>query len=210
METQTIQTAIQPDYPVLDAIATRRSPRAFRDRSVSAADLRSVLEAARWAASANNEQPWLFIVATKDDPAAFEKLHACTNDGNRPWAGAAPVLILALARTHFAASGKPNAYHLHDVGQAMAHLGIQAAALGLVLHQMAGILKDRIRETYQLPDDVVPVTISALGYQGLPDDLPEGVSERQRQFEGQRQPRKPLGESVYAGEWGTPLPELPR
>lgn len=204
METQAIQTTIHPDFPILDALADRRSPRAFADRPVDPTDLRSLLEAARWAASAGNEQPWLFLVAMKDDPAAFEKLHHCTNDGNRAWAGRAPVLILTLARTNLA-SGKPNAYHLHDTGQAIANLSIQAAALGLVAHQMAGIRKDHIRETYGLPDDVVPVTITAIGYQGTPDDLPEGVSEGQRKFEGQRQSRKPLREFVFAGEWGKVL-----
>jgi nitroreductase len=105
-----------PDHPIHELIARRWSPYAFADRPVPEDDLRSLFEAARWAASSYNEQPWSYIVATKADPAGFERLLSCLVEGNRAWAEAAPVLALGCTSLTFARNGKPNAAAVHDLG----------------------------------------------------------------------------------------------
>jgi len=186
------------DHPIHELIARRWSPYAFADRPVPVEDLRSLFEAARWAASSYNEQPWRYIVATKENPGEFERLLSCLVEGNQPWAKGAPVLALGCAALKFAANDKPNAVALHDLGQASAALSVEATARGLFVHQMAGILPDRARELYQIPADVQPLTGVAIGYLGSPDALPEAYRKRDL---SPRQ-RKPLVEFVFAGQWG--------
>src|SRR5579864_8707816 len=109
-----------PDYPIHELIARRWSPCAFADRPVPVDDLRSLFEAARWAASSYNEQPWRYIVATKADRAEFERLLSCLVEGNQAWAKTAPVLALGCTSLNFAYNNKPNAAALHDLGLASA------------------------------------------------------------------------------------------
>lgn len=184
-------------YPVDRLIRDRWSPRAFADRSVDRETLGSLLEAARWAASCYNEQPWIFIVACKEDGPAFERALRCLVPFNQQWAQHAPVLMISLARTTFAQNGKPNRHALHDVGAATAQLTIQATALGLSVHPMAGIDLDRIRAEYALPADVEPVAGIAIGWAGDPETLPE----RLRESEKAPRQRKSLDEIVLGG-WG--------
>ena len=186
------------DHPIHELIAKRWSPYAFADRPVRAEDLRSLFEAARWAASSSNEQPWRYIVATKENPTEFERVLSCLVEGNQVWAKAAPVLALGCATLKFAFNDKPNAAALHDLGQASATLSVEATARGLFVHQMAGILPDRARELYQIPADAQPLTGLAIGYLGSPDALPEAYRKRDL---SPRQ-RKPLVEFVFAGQWG--------
>jgi nitroreductase len=186
------------DHPIHDLIARRWSPYAFADRPVPIEDLRSLFEAARWAASSYNEQPWRYIVATKENPAEFERVLSCLVEGNQPWAKRAPVLALGCAALKFAANNTPNAAALHDLGQASAALSVEATARGLFVHQMAGILPDRARELYQIPADAQPLTGVAIGYLGSPDALPEAYRKRDL---SPRQ-RKPLVEFVFAKQWG--------
>ena len=132
----------------------------------------------RWAASSYNEQPWSYIVATRANKEAFERLLSCLVEGNRPWAQAAPVLALGCTSLKFAANGQPNAAAQHDLGLASATLTMEATARGLLVHQMIGILPDRARELYNIPDGVQPLTALAIGYRGEPDALPEGYRPR--------------------------------
>ncbi len=189
-----------PDHPILDLIARRWSPYAFAERPVALDDLRSLFEAARWSSSSYNEQPWRYIVATKENPAEFERLLSCLVDGNQPWAKAAPVLALGCTALKFAHSNQPNAAAAHDLGQASAGLSLEATARGLFVHQMAGILPEKARELYAIPADVQPLTGLAIGYVGNPDALPEGYRKRDL---SPRQ-RKPVSEFVFAGQWGSP------
>lgn len=186
------------DYPVHELIRRRWSPRAFASSPVAAETLGSLLEAARWAPSAMNEQPWSFIVARQDQPQEFARLLACLVPGNQSWARQAPVLMIALARRRFDRNDKPNRHAWHDVGLAVGQLTLQATALGLVVHQMGGIDGDKIRESYAVPDSHEPVTGIAIGYPGDPDALPDNLREREL---APRQ-RKPLAEIVLAGTWG--------
>ena len=187
------------DHPVHDLIAQRWSPYAFADRPVSRADLLSLFEAARWAPSSYNEQPWSYIVAIREEPEEFARLLSCLVDGNQVWAKAAPVLALGCTRLNFVKNGKPNDAAQHDLGLASANLLVEATARGLVVHQMIGILPDRARQLYQVPDGVRPLTGLAIGYFGDSAKLPEGVRER----DAARRPRKPVKEFVFGGKWGT-------
>src|SRR4051812_25765176 len=176
----------RPDHPIHELLAKRWSPYAFADRPVPVDDLRSLFEAARWAASSYNEQPWAYIVATKSDPGAFERLHSCLVEGNQRWAAAAPVLALGCTRLLFNRDGKPNAAAVHDLGLASASLTLEATARGLVVHQMIGILPDKARELYRIPDDVQPVTGLAIGYAADPNTLPENYRQRDLAIRGRK------------------------
>ena len=189
-------------YPIHDLLRRRWSPRAFSDRRVDPAIMRSLLEAARWAPSSYNEQPWSFIVATKDDPVEFGRLLSCLVEGNIQWAQHAPVLKVSVARLSFEDYGKPNRHAFHDVGLAVANLIVQATALGLVVHQMAGILPDKIRKLYGIPEGYEAVAGIALGYPGDPQSLPEGLRKR----ELAPRERKPMTEFVFSGRWGQTSP----
>lgn len=188
---------------VLDEIEKRWSPRAFADTPVPDEDLRQVLDAARWAMSSYNEQPWRYVIATKDDPEAYERVAGCLNEFNRAWATTAPVLMLAFAKTSFSQNGKENRHARHDVGAASAFLTLQAAKLDLYVHQMAGILPDVVDDTFDLPEGVEPVTALALGKLGDPSILSEKLEQR----EYAERTRKPLSEIVFDPRgFGTPAP----
>jgi len=197
-----MNTKAKTDHPVHDLIAERWSPYSFVDRPVPADVLQSLFEAARWAASSYNEQPWSYIVATKDDPDGFAKLLSCLVEGNQEWAKAAPVLAIGCASLKFSRNGNPNAAALHDLGLASANLALEATARGFAVHQMIGILPDRARELFQVPEGVQPLTGLAIGYAGEPGLLPEKLRDR----DAGRRPRKPLAEFVFSRRWGTTSP----
>jgi nitroreductase len=192
------QKQAAPDHPIHELIARRWSPYAFADRPVSEDDLRSLFEAARWAASSYNEQPWRYIVATKAEPEEFERLLSCLVEGNQVWAKAAPVLALGCTSLYFALNGKPNGAAVHDLGLASATLTLEATARGLFIHQMIGILPDKARQLYRIPESVQPLTGLAIGYAADPNILPERLRERDLT----PRTRKPLSEFVFGGEWG--------
>lgn len=156
------------DHAVHELVASRWSPSVWSDRSVSAEDLRAVFEAARWAPSAFNEQPWRYLVATREDAVEFERLLSCLVEANRNWARHAPVLALSIMSLQLARNGKPNGTAAHDVGLATANLTVEATARGLAVHQMGGILPDRAREIYGIPEGFAALTGLALGYAGEP------------------------------------------
>jgi nitroreductase len=187
------------DHPTHDLITDRWSPYAYSDRPVSHADLHSLFEAARWAASSYNEQPWSFLIATRDDAQQFAKVLACLTEANQAWASRVPVLVLTFAAQRFTRNNKPNRVAMHDVALAVANLTMEATSRGLSVHQMAGILPEKIRETYAIPDDVEPVTAVAIGYAAAPEDLPDEVQAR----ETAPRERKPLAEFLFSGDWGS-------
>lgn len=189
-------------YPIHDLLQRRWSPRAFADQTVEPGKLQSLLEAARWAPSSRNEQPWHFIVATQEDPDQFADLLDCLTEGNRRWAHTAPVLILTLAKLFYERTGNPNRYAYHDVGLAVANLVTQATALGLYVHQMAGMHKEQARTVFDIPAGYEPVTALAVGYLGDVQVLPEDFRER----ELAPRTRKPLNAFVFGGRWGQTSP----
>jgi nitroreductase len=187
------------DHPVQAAIAGRYSPYAFADRKVSRDDLYSIFEAARWAPSSYNEQPWSYVVATRDVPDEYARLLSCLIEGNQAWAKAAPVLALGVVRTRFARNDKPNPAARHDLGQASAYLTFEATARGLAVHQMIGILPDRARELYAIPDHSEALTGIAIGYAADPSQ----AGEPYRQRDEAPRTRKPLEEFVFVGRYGS-------
>ena len=158
-------------HPIHDLLARRWSPRAFAERAVEPEKLRSVLEAARWAPSSFNGQPWSFLVATQDDPADYERMLGCLIEWNQQWAKSAPVLMISLARNAFEHNAKPNRHAFYDVGAAVACLTIEATSLGLAVHQMAGFEPEKVRERYGVPESFEPVSAIALGYVGDANSL---------------------------------------
>lgn len=193
------QKHANPDYPIHELIAKRWSPYAFADRRVSTENLRSLFEAARWAASSYNEQPWNYIVAMNDDADAFQTMLACLVEANQGWASAAPVLAIGCTSLKFARNGQTNAAAVHDLGLASASLTFEATARGLFVHQMTGIVPDKARELYRIPDAVQPVTALAIGYAADPNTLPEQYQARDLASRG----RKPVSQFVFGGEWGS-------
>jgi nitroreductase len=191
---------IVTDHPVHEILAKRWSPRAFADKAVSAEDLGGVLEGARWAASSFNEQPWRYIVATRDNPAEFARVLNCLVPANIVWAQHAPVLMLGIVKTHFTLNGHPNGVAFHDLGAASTSMALEATARGLVVHQMGGILPDKAREEFAIPEGFTALTAIALGYAGEPDTLPEPL----RGLETAPRTRKPLTEIAFGGAWGQP------
>jgi nitroreductase len=190
------------DYPVHEFIARRWSPYAFDERPVSQSDLRSLFEAARWAPSSYNEQPWSYIVSTKEDPEAFERLLSCLVEGNRAWAKRAPVLALGVVSLKSRLNGQDNRAAIHDLGLASGTLVFEATARGLAVHQMIGILPDKAREMYGIPQGHEAWTALAIGYRGDVAILPGRLQQRDT---AARQ-RKKLSEFVFMGNWGSPSP----
>lgn len=183
--------------PLLKEIATRWSPRAYDPREPSEAEVQEVFEAARWAMSCFNDQPWTYIVTRRSDGQLHDDAVAGLNEYNRAWAAAAPVLGYSLARPSFAATGKPNKHAWHDVGAASAILSIQATHLGMMVHQMAGILPDVVRERFAVPADLEVVAGFAMGWPGDPEQLPEPLRSRERA----PRERKPLSAMLIRGRF---------
>ncbi len=186
------------DHPVHELIRRRWSPRVFSAQPVTAKELRSLFEAARWAPSSYNEQPWAFIVATRETPVEYERLITCLADGNQKWAWHAPVLMLSVAKLNFDRNGEPNRHAFHDVGQAAAMLCVQATAMGLFAHQMAGFDIDKARAEFEIPDTHEPVAAIAVGHPANSRKLSEAEVKRAQKTRERRR----LGEFVYSETWG--------
>lgn len=184
---------------VLPVFHARWSPRSFTDRAVSPADLARVFEAARWAASSNNEQPWRFLVGAKGSEA-YRKIFESLVHGNQLWAASAPVLILGTARTKFSRNDNPNRVAMYDLGAAASYLTLEAAALGIATHQMGGYDPEAARKAFGIPEDYLFGSVIALGYQDEPDKLP---NEQFRAQEVAPRTRKPLKDFVFSA-WDTP------
>lgn len=194
--------AKKPDLenPVQEFVAKRWSPVSFDGRAIDRAELLSIFEAARWAPSAFNEQPWRYIVASREDGEAFEALLSCLVDSNRAWAEHASAVALGVTANTFARNGKTNAYARHDLGLASGQLCAEAAAREVQVHQMAGILPDKAREIYSIPENFEAVTALALGYPGENTELDESIRDRDQQARS----RRPLGATLFGKSWDEP------
>lgn len=189
-------------FPIHDLLRRRWSPRAFADRAVEREKLASVLEAARWAPSCYNGQPWRFLVATKAEPDDYERMLGCLVEFNQMWARQAPVLLLSVAQMQFEHNGAPNAHAWHDVGLATQNLMVQAMSMGLYTHAMAGFDAEQARAVFSIPTGYEPAAAIALGYPGDAASLPPKLQEQ----EAVPRVRKPLEELVFAGTWGSTSP----
>ena len=186
----TTQTTIHP------FIAQRRSPRAYQSTLVAQDTVVRLLEAARWAASSRNRQPWQFIVATKDDLQEYRRMLHCLMEGNQKWAQSAPVLMLVVALME--EDGNPIRHSWYDSGLAVGNLTVQAMAEGLMLRQMGGIDRDKARLVYKIPDEYEAICGLAIGYPADPDTLDEDMRERETAV----RTRKSLSDFVFTGKWG--------
>jgi nitroreductase len=183
---------------MVEHILHRWSPRSYADRDVPTEDLKKGFEAARWAASSYNEQPWRFLVGHRGD-ATYKKIFDSLVQFNQDWVKSAPVLILSVARKHFAHNGQINRHSWHDTGAAMANFVLQITALGLHAHSMAGFDHQKAKAAFHIPDDFETVAVTAVGYLGDPESLPEEM----RKSEVAPRQRKDLKEFVFS-EWEKP------
>jgi nitroreductase len=189
--------------PIHEILARRWSGRAFdRSRPLSPEQITSLLEAARWAPSCFNDQPWRYIVFDRfRNEATWKKGFACLGDWNQNWAGSAPLLLLSIADSSFQRNGKPNRWGPHDTGAASALLCVQAAALGLVAHQMGGFDARKAHIEFDIPERYTCMAMIAVGY---PADAETLGNEELRELERAARERHTLGECFFDGEWGRP------
>lgn len=185
-----MENPAQTDYPIEEVLRRRWSPKDFSSRPVENEKLLSLWEAARWAPSCFNGQPWHFLFASRNDQVNFEKILSSLVEKNQQWAKGAAVLMVSVARLNFEHNGKPNRHAFHDVGLAVGNMLVEATALGLVVHQMAGFSPDKIRELFAVPEGFEPVAAIAVGY---PAEADESVPPRSR---------RPISSFVFEGTWG--------
>jgi nitroreductase len=190
------------DHPIHDLLRKRWSPRAFASRPVEREKLLGLLEAARWAPSSFNEQPWAFLLATHEQPTEYARVLSCLIEFNQGWAKAAPVLLLGVAHMFLERNQQPNRHGPYDLGAAAANLTMQATVEGLVIHQMAGILPEKARAEFHIPEGWDAMTAIAVGYPGDVNSLPDEL----RQREASPRTRKALSSFVFTGNWATPSP----
>ncbi|KKI89211.1 NADH dehydrogenase [Bacillus sp. SA1-12] len=182
----------KPGYEISPQFLNRWSPRSFLEKDVPEDVLFSVFEAARWAPSASNQQPWNFIIArTKEDR---EKFYSFIMQGNLVWCKKAPVLAVIISKT--TTERGFNAWHAFDAGTAWGYLALEASRKGLITHAMGGFEKERAREALNVPDGYELHAVIAIGYQGEKDVLPENLQERE-----QPSTRRPLNESLFEGSF---------
>jgi len=191
-------------HDILDVIRERWSPRAFDPaRDVPTGDLKRVFEAARWAPSSFNEQPWRFVVAARTRAAtAFASLLETLDTFNREWAQHAPVLALVAARLTISRTGRPNQTAWYDAGQAVGFLTLQATSVGLAIRQMEGFDRAGAVRVCEIPPEFEPVVAMAIGYAGEPDLLD---SDKHRAAERRPRLRQPISDFVFNGRWGDPF-----
>lgn len=188
----------ETEWEVGDLFVARMSSRALSGDAASEADLMGLFEAARWAPSSYNNQPWRFVYARRDTPAwdAFFDLLA---EGNQRWCHRAGALIVVLSKTTFDRNDQPARTHSLDTGMAIQNLALEGARRGLVVHAMQGFDYGRAREVVGAPEVLAVEVMIAVGNPGNPADLPEKLRDRERPSG-----RKPLAEVVFAGRVSPP------
>lgn len=193
-----MKPALKTKYPVHELIQKRWSPRAFSERPIEKEKILSMFEAARWAASCYNEQPWNFIFATKENHEDFNNLFDCLVESNKIWAHKAPLLIMTIAKTIFDHNKKLNKHAFHDIGLSIGNLTLQATSMNLYVHQMAGFNKVKAKLRFKLPEYFEPISMIAVGYLGEIDSLTDSLKE----LEILPQKRKDLKRVLFEGTWG--------
>lgn len=166
-------------HTILQAFSDRWSPLSFSDRPIEQAKIAALFEAARWAPSSYNEQPWRYVYATKADGKARETMESLLMPGNA-WATNAFLLVVSFAKRTFTFNGQENRHALHDLGAASAYLALQCPALGLICHQMAGFKVEEANKLLGVPEDFVPGSMIAIGYPGDPSALDSKLQEREK------------------------------
>ena len=184
-------------YKINSLTRYRWSPRAFSNRQIEKEKVLRILEAARWAPSAFNEQPWRFIVGIKGS-STYDKVLESLVEWNQKWAGNAAMLVLNVAKKTFTHNSKPNATYKYDLGQTVAFMCLEAMNQGVYSHQMSGFSQEKASKLFQIPDDFKPVSVTAFGYYGEPKSLPEDMYKS----EMAKRSRKAIEELVFTGSFG--------
>jgi nitroreductase len=174
-----MQKSSNVDHPISDLIRSRRSIRSFAPKLVEPEKIQSLFEATRWAPSSSNEQPWIYIYATREQTELWNKLFEPLNDGNKIWVKDAGLLIASLARKKFTRFDSANSHAMYDLGAANAFLSLQAVELGLQIRQIAGFHKLKAIENLNIPDVYEVGVFIAVGYPGDPESLPEFLKQRE-------------------------------
>lgn len=189
--------------PIDSLISRRWSPRAYdANRPVEREKLIALLEAARWAPSCFNEQPWRMIVFDRfDNSSDWELLADSLTERNQLWARSAPVLIAVTSVSIFSHNGKHNRWSQYDSGAASENICLQAASMGMAAHQMGGFDVDKIRQRFDVPDDVDVMAVIAIGYPGGIDELHEDFQSGEQ---AERE-RKSINERFFLGGWDKPV-----
>lgn len=194
---------IETEATIHELIASRWSGRAYdSEKFVSRGNILSLIEAARWAPSCYGDQPWRYIIfdkATNED--AWQQAVDCLVEGNRVWAKDAPLLLLSVADSVLSTNGNPNRWGQYDTGAATMNLCLQAADLGLMVHQMGGFDADKSRELFSIPEQFTPMAMMTVGYQLDEDKIPKDMKDREY---GDRV-RNPLGKNFFNATWDNPI-----
>lgn len=186
-----------------ELLKKRFSPRTFSDKKIEHEQIVDLLEAARWAPSSMNEQPWRFLIAEKDDPQTFNNLLGSLKVNNQAWAKNASLLILTMARIDSEITKQINKHALYDLGNSVAHLTFQAMTMGIYIRQMGGFDPDKTRAIFAVPDNFIPVSVLAIGYKGNPESLPEDLKKKELAIRR----RKDLSEIAFTEKFGNSFSE---
>ncbi len=178
---------------ILEIIQERWSPYSFSSTPVEGFKLKAMFEAAGYAPSCNNEQPWVFVFSTQDEKDVFNDYIEFLSDGNKVWAKHAYAIVISMTRTKFSYNGKPNRYAFHDTGMAVTNLLLQALTLDVYVHQMGGYSVEKVKKYFKLGDDIEPVAMMAVGYLGDGSFLTPDLLKRDEK----RRPRKSVTEFVF-------------
>lgn len=182
-------------YPIEKLLLERWSPRAMSDQPLAHDQFMRLMEAARWAPSSYNNQPWRFIYAHRDTPA-WNVLFNLLGQFNQEWCKNAAVLVVAVSRDNFEYNNKPSRTHSFDTGSAWENAALQGWTMGLVVHGMEGFDYDKAKKDLHIPDDCTVEMMFAVGHPGKKEDLPKEMQEREFPSD-----RKPLNEIVFEGSW---------
>lgn len=184
-----------PAHEVLDPLVERWSPRAMSGEPITDEELNRLFEAARWAPSSYNGQPWRFLYARRGGDH-WERFFGLLGDFNQSWCDRAAVLVVVVSRDTFEWNGKPARTHSFDTGAAWQNLALQGTAIGLVVHGMQGFDYDRAREELGVPDDHTVEAMIAVGRPGELDDLDPDLREKEQPSQ-----RKPIEEIAFEGRF---------
>jgi nitroreductase len=185
------------DYPISEIIAKRWSARAFSTKPVENSKLLSILEAARWAPSSRNEQPWRYIVFTNENPEMLKKAPSVLKEIN-DYAKRAPILICAITKKTYSENENPNRLYFHDLGAANENMFLEAFNQGLIMHEMGGFDVQKAREVFNVPEDYEVGIMIAIGFQDTYQVLPDRL--REKAFTPRV--RKPLAEIAFIEKMG--------
>ncbi|MDZ4686803.1 MAG: nitroreductase family protein [Planctomycetaceae bacterium] len=188
----------ESSFALTELVRERWSPVGLSSKKIEPGVLGSLFEAARWAPSSYNEQPWAFCVATQDHPESFAAMLGCLVEANQKWAKQAYALVISCAKLNFARNDKPNRHAYHDVGLATENLFLQALSQGIYCHAMAGFDADKARIVVQIPATHDPVAAIAIGYPAAEAEVSDDLQQRDRAA----RVRKPLTDQVFTGRWG--------